>query len=108
LIYLKLAIAGQLTLFVARTKSPFLSKPYPAPVLLIAILCTQAIAAMIVGFGIFVTAIPWSYIGFVWLYCLVWVFIEDWAKLQVYLHLDLAGKHHRAFIGRIKGSIANR
>jgi H+-transporting ATPase len=105
LIYLKLAVAGHLTLFVARTKQPFLSKPYPAPVLLGAVLVTQAIAAMIVGFGVLVTAIPWAYVGLVWAYCLVWVFIEDRAKLSVYHHLGLSGKHHTSFLDRLQGSL---
>ena len=101
-IYLKLAVAGHMTLFVARTKRPFLSKPYPAPILLAAILCTQAVAAMIVGFGILVTRISWSYVGLIWGYCLVWVFIEDWAKMQVYRHLELSGKHHQNFLQRVR------
>jgi H+-transporting ATPase len=102
LMYLKLAVAGHLTLFVARTKRPFLTKPYPAPVLLVAILLTQALAAAIVGFGLLVTPIPWKYVGIVWGYCAVWVFIEDWAKLQVYKHLNTSGGHHVKFLNRIK------
>ncbi len=98
-IYIKLAVAGHLTLFVARTRRPFLSKPYPAPVLLGSILGTQLAAALIVGFGFIITAIPWSYIGLVWGYCLVWVFIEDLVKLRVYHHLAFTGKRHRKFIG---------
>jgi H+-transporting ATPase len=105
LIYIKLAVAGHLTLFVARTKRPFLTKPYPAPVLLLAILGTQALAAAIVGFGLLVTRIPWTYVGLVWGYCLVWVFIEDLAKLSVYHHLGLTGKHHRTFLDRVQGSL---
>jgi H+-transporting ATPase len=101
-IYLKLAVAGHLTLFVARTRRPFLTKPYPAPILLAAILGTQVLAALIVGFGWLVTPIPWIYVGFVWGYCLVWVFIEDWAKLHVYRHLELSGKQHRDFLERIQ------
>jgi H+-transporting ATPase len=101
-IYLKLAVAGHLTLFVARTRQPFLTKPYPAPVLLFAILGTQVVAAMIVGFGLLVAPIPWSYVGLIWVYCLAWVFIEDWAKLHVYRHLALAGKHHVSFLGRVQ------
>ena len=101
-IYLKLAVAGHLTLFVARTRKPFLTKPYPSPILLTAILSTQAIAAMIVGFGLLVTPIAWKYVGFVWAYCLIWVFIEDWAKLQLFRHLELSGKRHRQFLERIK------
>ena len=102
LMYLKLAVAGHLTLFVARTKRPFLTKPFPAPVLLIAIFFTQAIAAAIVGFGLLVTPIPWIYVAIVWGYCLVWVFIEDWAKLQIYKHLNSSAGHHMKFLNRLK------
>ncbi len=93
IIFLKLAIAGHLTLFVARTKKPFISKPYPAPILLAALILTKAIASMIVGFGWLVAPIPWSWVGYIWVYCLVWIFIEDLAKLRVYKWLDT---HERA------------
>ncbi len=101
-IYLKLAVAGHMTLFVARTRRPFLTKPYPAPILLAAILSTQVLAALIVGFGWLVAPIPWKYVGFIWLYCLVWVVIEDWAKLHVYHHLELSAKRHRKFLELIQ------
>jgi H+-transporting ATPase len=102
-IYLKLAVAGHLTLLVVRTQGPFLSKPYPARVLLAAILGTQIVAVLIVGFGFLVAPIPWSYIGLIWGYCIVWVFIEDWAKRQLYCHLELSGRKHRDFLGRVQG-----
>jgi H+-transporting ATPase len=105
LIYIKLAVAGHLTLIITRTKYPFFSRPFPAPILLVAILGTQAVAAAIVGFGILVVQIPWSYVGFVWAYCLVWMFIEDWAKLRVYEHLGLSGKHHKTFLGLLQKSL---
>jgi H+-transporting ATPase len=105
LIYIKLAVAGHLTLFVTRTRRSFLSKPYPAPILIGAILATQAIAAALVGFGILVTQIPWSYIGLVWVYCLAWMFLNDWVKLQVYHHLDHTGRHHRDFLDRVQGGL---
>jgi len=88
IIFLKLAVAGHLTLFVARTRHFFLSKPYPAPLLLSAIMCTQLVAVLIAKMGWFVTAIPWEYIGLIWAYCLFWVFIEDSLKLMVYRHFD--------------------
>jgi len=100
LIYIKLAVAGHLTLFVTRTRHSFFQKPYPAPIFLIAILLTQAIAAMIVGFGFLVTHIPWIYIGMVWVYCLIWMFLNDWIKLQIYHHLNITAKHHRSFLDR--------
>jgi H+-transporting ATPase len=102
-IYLKLAVAGHLTLLVVRTQGPFLSRPHPARVLLAAILGTQIVAVLIVGLGFLVAPIPWSYIGLIWGYCIVWVFIEDWAKRQLYCHLELSGRQHKDFLGRVQG-----
>ena len=98
LIFLKLLVAGHMTLFVARTRRPFFSSPYPAPLLLGAILGTQAIGALIVGLGLFVAAIPWSWVGYIWLYCIAWIFIEDLAKMQVCHHLDLTAPRHQRFV----------
>ena len=105
LIYLKLAVAGHLTLFVVRSKKPFFRKPYPAPVLFTAIVGTQLAAAAIVGFGIFIPKIPWSYIGLIWGYCLVWALIEDLVKVCLYDHLELKGKRHQNFVKRVRGSL---
>ncbi len=101
-IFLKLSVAGHLTLFIARTKNTFFSKPYPAPILLISILATQVIAALFVGFGVFVTAISWEYIGLIWAYALTWMFIEDGIKVLLYRHLDFRGSHHQKFLRKIK------
>ncbi len=103
LIFLKLAIAGHLTLFVARSRGHFYSKPWPASSMLWAALVTKALATLLVGFGFgLVTTIAWSQIAFVWAYCLAWIFVEDWVKLAVYDHLDLGGPAHRHFLGRVQ------
>lgn len=107
IIFLKLSVAGHLTLFVARTRQPMLTRPFPAPILLGAILGTQTIAALIAGFGLLVSPIPWAYVGLIWLYCLVWVVIEDWAKLAVYRHLNRSMSHHKGFLA-VLGSKLNR
>jgi H+-transporting ATPase len=105
LIYLKLAVAGHLTLFVARSRRAVFAKPYPAPILVAAILGTQTLAALIVGFGFIVVAIPWKYVGIVWGYALIWAFIGDWVKLQAYHLLRLSGKHHRSFLDLIQAPL---
>jgi H+-transporting ATPase len=103
LIFLKLAIAGHLTLFVARSQKPFLKKPYPAPLLLWSAIGTKLLVTLLCAFGVGLLApISWSLIGFVWAYCLVWVFIEDWAKLYVYHHLHFTGPIHRSFLSKLK------
>jgi H+-transporting ATPase len=104
-IFLKLAVAGHLTLLVARTHRPFFTPPHPAPILLGAILGTQLTAVLIAGFGWFVTPIPWSYIGLVWLYCLAWLPIEDLAKLAVYRNLLQTTARHRRFVETLRQSL---
>ena len=102
-VFLKLAVAGHLTLFVARTRKPFWAAPHPAPAMIWSALATKALATACVGLGWFVAAVPWEYVGLIWGYCIVWFFIEDWAKLIVYQHLALERPHHKRFLG-----LANR
>ncbi len=103
LIFLKLAVAGHLTLFVARTKRPFLTKPYPAPILLWSAIGTKVLATLLVVFGLgLVVPISWATAGIVWAYALVWIFVEDWAKLEVYKHLNINNKHHEKFLNILK------
>jgi H+-transporting ATPase len=106
LIFLKLAVAGHLTLFVARTKRPFLTKPYPAPLVFWSAVGTKAAVTVLVAFGAgLVAPLTWTVIGIVWAYCIVWIFIEDWAKLEVYKHLVLTGKRRRTFLDMVKGHL---
>jgi H+-transporting ATPase len=70
LIYLKLSVAGHLTIFVTRTKGPFWSI-VPAPVLLIAVIGTQVVATLIAVYGIFMTPLGWGLAGIVWGYALI-------------------------------------
>jgi H+-transporting ATPase len=105
IIFLKLAIAGHLTLFVARTRNFFLTKPFPAPILLSTIIITQIVAALFAGLGWFVTAISWNYVGLIWAYCLFWVFIEDGLKLWVYRHLENKTEKPSRFLNHLKTSL---
>ena len=102
MLFLKLVVAGHLTLLVARTRGPFWAPPFPASLLLGAILATQAAAVLIVGFGVFMTPLPWSYIGLVWAYCLVWLLVEDFAKRHVFMHLEVSTSRHRRFLDLVR------
>jgi len=108
IIFLKLAVAGHLTLFVARTRNCFLARPFPAPILLFAIISTKILATLIAGFGWFVTPISWEFIGLIWAYCLFWVIVEDGLKLLVYRHLEHKTKRHSHFLRHLKVSLHSR
>ncbi len=87
LMYLKLSVAGHLTVFVARTRGPFWSIK-PAPILLIAVLGTQITATLIAVYGLFMTPLGWQWAGFVWAYALAWFVLNDRVKLAAYRLFD--------------------
>jgi H+-transporting ATPase len=83
LIYLKLSVAGHLTIFVTRTKENFW-KHRPSNALLFAVIITQIIATIIATYGVFMQPIGWKLAGLVWIYSIVWFLIADFIKLFVY------------------------
>ncbi len=87
LIYLKLSVAGMLTIFVTRTRGPFWSIR-PAGILLAAAGGAQLIATLVAVFGIFMPALGWKWAAFVWGYALVWFIINDRVKLLAYRIFD--------------------
>ncbi len=99
LIFLKLAVAGHLTLFVVRTRRPFWSRPFPSGLLLWSAIGTKLLATafVIYPFGL-IAPISWPEAGIVWVYALAWLPIEDWAKLAVYRHIDFSGRGHLHFL----------
>ena len=87
LMYLKLSVAGHLTIFLTRTRGPFWSIR-PARILWMAVLGTQIVATLIAVFGVFMTPLGWGWALFVWGYALVWFLVNDRIKLLAYRLLD--------------------
>jgi H+-transporting ATPase len=94
-IYLKLSVAGHLTVFVARTRGHFWSVK-PAKPLFLAVLVTQLVATLITVYGILLPAMGWGLALLVWGYALTLFVITDFAKVRLYKLLDHTGiKFHR-------------
>src|SRR5208337_4720288 len=87
LMYLKLSVAGHMTIFVTRTRGPFWSIR-PARILLLAVVGTQVIATLIAVYGVFMPPIGWKWAGFVWAYALAWFLVNDRVKLAGYRLLE--------------------
>ena len=87
LMYLKLSVAGHMTVFVTRTRGPFWSIR-PAKALLVAVISTQIVATLVAVYGLFMTPIGWEPALLVWGYALAWFIVNDAAKLLVYRVLD--------------------
>ena len=92
MMYLKLSVAGHLTIFLTRTRGPFWSIR-PARILWGAVLGTQLLATGIAIFGLgLVTPLAWYWALLVWGWALAWFVVNDQAKLLTYKLLD----HFRA------------
>jgi len=87
LMYLKLSVAGHLTIFLTRTRGPFWSIR-PARILWAAVLGTQIVATLIAVYGLFMTPLGWGWAGFVWGYALLWFLLNDRVKLFAYRIFD--------------------
>ncbi len=87
LMYLKLSVAGSLTLYIARTRGPFWSVR-PAGVLIAAVTSAALLATLIAHFGVLMQPLPWRYVALAWGWALVWFLALDAAKLAAYRIID--------------------
>jgi H+-transporting ATPase len=98
-IFLKLSVAGHMTVYVARTRRPFWSIR-PGTALLLATTLTQAAATLIVVYGLFVTPIGWRLALFVWGYAAAAFVITDLLKVRLFRLLEREG-----IMSRRRGSL---
>jgi len=100
---MRMAVAGRLTLFVARTPHMFLKKPRPAPILLWSAIITKVLATLFVvyPFGI-IQPIHWRAVGVIGAYCIVRLFMGDLAKLAILMHLEMSSPRHTGFLRFLK------
>ena len=82
-IFLKLAIAGHLTIFISRTRKSFWSAK-PSPTLLWSALISKIIATLLTVYGVLISPIGWKLAVFVWLYAIAAFFITDRIKIFYY------------------------
>jgi H+-transporting ATPase len=101
LMYLKLSVAGHLTIFLTRTRGPFWSIR-PAKILWMAVLGTQIVATFIAVYGLFMTPLGWGWAGFVWGYALLWFLVNDRVKLLAYRIFDPAGAKANTPQGKVE------
>jgi H+-transporting ATPase len=91
--FLQLVAGGHLLLFITRTDTWFFLPPHPARPLVVAIVLTQILAVLMCGFGWLVPSIPWSLIGWIWLYDLAWLVVL--AAVRLATETALAGQTAR-------------
>ncbi|VAW99733.1 Lead, cadmium, zinc and mercury transporting ATPase; Copper-translocating P-type ATPase [hydrothermal vent metagenome] len=102
-VFLKMAVAGHLVLFVARTKGHFWQRPWPAPIMIWSAVVTKLAATLLAAYGFgLITPITWPEIALIWGYSIASALLTDWVKVQVYRHMDRGTSRHRGFLSRLQ------
>ncbi len=86
-IFLKLAVAGHLTIFLTRTRGPFWSIK-PSGIMFWSAVLTKILATFVAVYGWFITPISWNLALLVWGYALAAFLITDFLKVRIYGLLD--------------------
>lgn len=86
-IYLKLSVAGHLTVFITRTRGHFWTVK-PSKLLVIAVVITQIIATIITVYGILLPAMGWPLALFIWGEAIIVFLVTDHLKVIMYNILD--------------------
>jgi H+-transporting ATPase len=85
LIFLKLAVAGHMTVYLARTgQQHFWEKPYPSLILFGTTETTQVLATVLAVYGIIILPIGWMYALLIWGYALAFFFVNDLVKVKLF------------------------
>lgn len=96
LIFLKLLVAGHLTIFLTRNDGPLWQRPWPSWKLVAATESTQILGTLAAVYGWFVPPIGWKLAGLVWAYALAWLGVNSALKLgALKLMRDGLGAHRR-------------
>jgi H+-transporting ATPase len=90
IIFLKLVVAGHLTMFVTRNTGHFWSVR-PSGIFFWSVILTDIFATLLVVFGWFLAPIGWQLAAFVWVYSLIAFLLEDYLKIYFAKLLDHSG-----------------
>lgn len=106
LIFLKLVVAGHLTMFVTRYTGHFWSTR-PNGIFFWSVISTDIFATLLVIFGVFLIPIGWQLALFVWVYSLVAFLIED--QLKIYFTKVLENNEFKNLnIGLLKNILTRK
>ncbi len=105
LIFLKLLVAGHLTLYVTRNDGWFWQRPWPSWRLFIATEATQLLGTLAAVYGWFVEPIGWTYALAVWGYALAWLLVNNAAKVLTYRTMHRGSLSSARHIARSTGRL---
>ena len=84
LVFLKLLVAGHLTIYLTRNTGAIWDRPWPSWKLIVVTETTQVLGTLAAVYGWLVEPIGWKYALGVWAYALIWFLINSVVKIYAY------------------------
>ncbi|MFO8130229.1 MAG: plasma-membrane proton-efflux P-type ATPase [Bacteroidales bacterium] len=88
MIFLKLLVAGHMTIFLTRNTGAIWQKPYPSLALFLSLEGTQVTGTLFAVYGILIPPVGWANAGIVWGYALIWILLLSGLKILTYKVMD--------------------
>ncbi len=105
IIFLKLLVAGHMTIYLTRNMGWFWQRPFPSWKLIAAAETTQVFGTLAAVYGWLMPPIGWTYALLIWAYAIFWFFVNNAVKIAV-LRLEGQGLGlHRGPIARMNAPI---
>lgn len=89
MIFLKLLVAGHLTLYLARNTGHFWDRPWPSLKLFVSTELTQVAGTLAAVYGWFVEPIGWSMALAIWGYAFAWFLFNNMVKRMILRRMAL-------------------
>ena len=105
-VFLKLLVAGHMTIYLTRNKGPIWQSPLPSRKLLVPSEITQLFGTLAVVYGWFMTPTGWQLALMVWAYALVSFVLASGIKIAVIRLMDNRAARQARHLLRIEGRIA--
>lgn len=102
LVFLKLLVAGHMTIYLTRNKGPIWERPWPSWKLIIPCETTQVVGTLAVVYGWFMASTGWPLALMVWGYALVFFLLASLIKISIYRLLDHRSQRQSRHLNRIE------
>ena len=104
-IFLKLLVAGHLTIYITRSERWFWRRPWPAARLFWTTEATQVAGTLAAVYGWLLEPIGWSYALGVWAYALAWFPVNNAARVWVLDLWERGFNRHPSHLERVHASL---
>lgn len=105
-VFLKLLVAGHMTIYVTRNKGPIWERPWPSWKLVLPCEATQIVGTLAVVYGWFMAPTGWGLALFVWAYALTMFCGASVLKMAVYRLIEHRPPRQMRHLARIEGHSA--